>query len=60
MTSTAATIRQAGLYSLTVDRANPHFTHNIYVYIHVHTMVVELVKAKANFNLQKKGCVHVP
>ena len=29
---TAATIRQAGLHSLTADRANPHFTHNIHVY----------------------------
>ena len=30
---TAATIRQAGLHSLTVDRANPHFTHNIHVHV---------------------------
>ena len=44
---TAATIRQAGLHSLTADRANPHFTHNIhacvymrihvYMYIHAYT-----------------------
>ena len=44
---TAATIRLAGLHSLTADRANPHFTHNIYVYtcvyIHVHVHVYTCV-----------------
>ena len=35
---TAATIRQAGLHSLTPDRANLHFTHNIHacVYMRIH------------------------
>ena len=41
---TAATIRQAGLHSLTADRANPHSTHNIhvhvcYAYIYIYTRI---------------------
>ena len=66
---TAATIRQAGLHSLTADRANLHFTHNIHVHVYntytrictcAYThygyyteMVVELVKAKGD---RKRGC----
>ena len=30
---TAATIRQAGLHSLTADHVNPHFTHNIHIHV---------------------------
>ena len=47
----AATIRQAGLYSLTADRANPHFTHNIhvytcvYMYIHAYTCTLQYIHA---------------
>ena len=47
---TAATIRQAGLHSLTVDRANPHFTHNIhvhvYAYMHVHVHIHTIITLK--------------
>ena len=46
---TAATIRQAGLHSLSADHVNPHFTHNIHV--HVYTCIMH--------NTCTCICVHV-